>query len=56
MNCIDIDEQSVVTLAETCNRIVDFRASGCIDAITDISLIDLVKNSKTVFEVLDISY
>ena len=55
-NCTLLDEQAIIRLAETNKALVQFKALGCKDAITDTSLSFLVQNSKTELEIMDISY
>lgn len=55
-NCRLLDETAIMALADTNKAIVQFRASGCRNAITDASLTKLVQESKTEFEIMDISY
>ena len=55
-NCSELDEKSIIALAESNNCIVNFKASGWANAITDASLSSLVENSKVSFEILDLSF
>lgn len=55
-NCKLLEERAIVKLADTNRGLVQFKASGCQNAITDTALRYLVESSRTQFEIFDISY
>jgi hypothetical protein len=55
-NCRLLDEEAIIKLVETNKAIVQFKASGCRNAITDKAMQALVNGSRTEFEIMDISY
>lgn len=55
-NCRLLTEEAIIKLADTNRAIVQFKASGCKNAMTDKALKTLVECSKTEFEILDLSY
>jgi hypothetical protein len=55
-NCNLLEERAIMKLADTNRGLVQFKASGCQNAITDTALSHLVESSRTQLEILDISY
>lgn len=55
-NCRLLEEDAILSLAETNTAIVQFKCSGCRRAITDTSFSALINASKCQYEILDLSY